>query len=86
MKEIGWIHAIIFPSSNTSTHAIILVCSISSNAILQILADTAAALGTFVGGKVGGGVISVLLDGPTEGLLLNENGYPASELLWYSIS
>jgi hypothetical protein len=51
----------------------------------KVLADTAKALGTFVGGKTGGGVISVLLDGPREGLKLEEGGYPTSELLWYSL-
>ena len=51
----------------------------------KILADTASTLGTFVGGKSGGGVISVLLDGPKENLKLNESGFPASELLWYSL-
>lgn len=51
----------------------------------KLLADTASAVKSFVGGKMGGGVISVLLDGPREGLLLEENGYPVSELLWYSL-
>jgi hypothetical protein len=51
----------------------------------RTLADCASALGSFVGGKIGGGVISVLLDGPREGLKLEEGGYPASELLWYSL-
>jgi hypothetical protein len=51
----------------------------------KLLADTAKALGTFVGGKTGRGVISVLLDGPREGLKLEEGGYPTSELLWYSL-
>lgn len=51
----------------------------------KLLADTASAVKSFVGGKTGGGVVSVLLDGPREGLLLEENGYPVSELLWYSL-
>jgi hypothetical protein len=51
----------------------------------KTLADSASALGTFVGGKIGGGVISVLLDGPREGLKLDDGGYPTSELLWYSL-
>jgi len=36
----------------------------------KILANTASNLGIFVGGKSGGGVISVLLDGPRENLIL----------------
>ena len=51
----------------------------------KTLADTTAALGISVGGKTGGGVISVLLDGPREGLKLEEGGYQTSELLWYSL-
>ena len=51
----------------------------------KILAETATSLGTFVGGKTGGGVISVLLDGPREDLKLEESGYATSELLWYSL-
>jgi len=49
----------------------------------KLLAGTASSLGTFVGGQKGGGVISVLLNGPKENLKLVESGYPASELLWY---
>mmetsp|Transcript_43009 Transcript_43009/g.43730 ORF Transcript_43009/g.43730 Transcript_43009/m.43730 type:complete len:295 (+) Transcript_43009:140-1024(+) len=51
----------------------------------KILANTASNLGIFVGGKSGGGVISVLLDGPRENLIIEESGYPTSELLWYSL-
>jgi hypothetical protein len=51
----------------------------------KLLADTASALGTFVGGKTGGGVISVLLDGPKDGLKFDESGYKISDLLWYSL-
>lgn len=51
----------------------------------RVLAKTAASLESFVGGKIGGGVISVLLDGPREGLKLVESGFPSSELLWYSL-
>lgn len=51
----------------------------------KVLAETATSLGTFVGGKTGNGVISVLLDGPRSGLQLEEGGYPTSELLWYSL-
>jgi hypothetical protein len=51
----------------------------------KILADTAAALGTFVGAKTGGGVISVLLDGPRQDVKFEAGGYPVSDLLWYSI-
>jgi hypothetical protein len=51
----------------------------------KILADTAAGLGTFVGAKTGGGVISVLLDGPRQDVEFEAGGYPVSDLLWYSI-
>jgi hypothetical protein len=51
----------------------------------KVLSEAAKALGTFIGGKKEGGVISVLLDGPREGLQLEESGYPISELLWYSL-
>jgi len=51
----------------------------------KVLANTASNLGIFVGGKSGGGVISVLLDGPRDNLILEESGYPTSELLWYSL-
>jgi hypothetical protein len=37
-----------------------------------------------VGGKRERGVISVLVDGPREGLVLEQGGYPVSDLLWYS--
>ena len=51
----------------------------------KILTETANSLGSFVGGRIGGGVLSVLLDGPREGLKLVESGFPTSELLWYSL-
>lgn len=51
----------------------------------KLLQGAASGLGTFVGGQKGGGVISVLLNGPKENLKLVESGYPASELLWYSL-
>jgi len=51
----------------------------------KLLAGTASRIGTFVGGKQGNGVISVLLNGPTENLKLVESGFPTSELLWYSL-
>jgi hypothetical protein len=50
----------------------------------KTIVDTAAALNIAVGGKRGGGVMSVLLDGPRQGLLLEEGGYSTCELLWYS--
>jgi hypothetical protein len=67
---------------------VVLVGPLPSKGTVQdgkLLADTAAALGTFVGGKREGGVISVLLDGPRHGLQLEEGGYPISDLLWYSL-
>lgn len=51
----------------------------------KILASTATGLGTFVGGKTGGGVISVLLDGPRQDLSMEAGGYPVSDILWYSL-
>eukprot|EP00536_Pseudo-nitzschia_multiseries_P001931 jgi/Psemu1/4551/gm1.4551_g len=51
----------------------------------RILAETAAALDTFVGGRREKGIISVLFDGPKENFKLTESGFPASELLWYSL-
>jgi len=51
----------------------------------KILANTASGLGTFVGGNKGQGVVSVVLNGPKENLKLIESGFPASELLWYSL-
>jgi hypothetical protein len=67
---------------------VLLVGPIPSGGIAsdgKVLTETATALGTFVGGKTGGGVISVLLDGPKENIKLEESGYPTSELLWFSL-
>lgn len=67
---------------------VLLVGPISSSGTAsdgKLLAETAAALGTFVGGKTGGGVLSVLLDGPKEDIKFVESGYPTSELLWFSL-
>lgn len=67
---------------------VLLVGPISSTGTAgdgKLLADTAAALGTFVGGKKGGGVISVLLDGPKENIQFEESGYPTSDLFWFSL-
>jgi hypothetical protein len=67
---------------------VLLVGPISSEGTAsdgKLLADTAAALGTFVGGKIGGGVISVLLDGPKDDIKFEESGYPTSELFWFSL-
>ena len=50
----------------------------------KLLAATAEQLGTFVGGRTGRGVISVLLDGPRENIQFEASGYPISDLLWYS--
>jgi hypothetical protein len=67
---------------------VLLVGPISSNGNAsngRLLSETAAALGTFVGGKTGGGVISALLDGPKDDIKFEESGYPTSELLWFSL-
>jgi hypothetical protein len=50
----------------------------------KLLAGTAAALERAAGGKTEGAVLSVLLDGHREGLVLEQGGYPVSDLLWYS--
>ena len=66
---------------------VLLVGPISSAGVAadgKILADAAAGLGTFVGGKTGNGVISVLLDGPKENVEFQAAGYPISDLLWFS--
>jgi len=52
----------------------------------RLVAETATALGVDVGGARGGGVLSVLLDGPKEDIVLEEKGYPINTLLWYSSS
>lgn len=66
---------------------VLLVGPISSSGVAadgKMLGDTAAGLGTFVGAKTGGGVISVLLDGPRQDVKFEGGGYPISDLLWYS--
>ena len=50
-----------------------------------LCAQLAQQLNTFVGTQKEQGVISVLLQGPTQGLSLNEGGYPISDLLWYAV-
>lgn len=67
---------------------VLIVGPISSAGVAsdgKVLADTAAGLGTFVGGKTGNGVISVLLDGPRENVQFEAGGYPVSDLLWFSV-
>ena len=67
---------------------VLLVGPISSAGVAadgKVLADTAAGLGTFVGGKTGNGVISVLLDGPRENVQCEAGDYPISDLLWFSV-
>ncbi|VEU42759.1 unnamed protein product [Pseudo-nitzschia multistriata] len=67
---------------------VLLVGPISSGGTAadgKILADTAAALDTFVGCRREKGVVSVLLNGPKENLKLVESGFPASDLLWYGL-
>jgi hypothetical protein len=67
---------------------VLVVGPISSNGVAadgKLLSDTAKGLGTFVGGKTGRGVISVLLDGPRVDVEFEERGYPVSELLWFSV-
>jgi len=51
----------------------------------QLVADTASALDVAVGGAREGGVLSVLLDGPKQGLALTEGGYPVSTILWWTV-
>lgn len=51
----------------------------------QLVASIASQLGTFVGTQTGRGVISILLNGPTQDLTMQAGGYPISDLLWYSI-
>lgn len=50
----------------------------------KMVAEAAQALGIKVGGAREGGLVSVLMDGPTQGLLMEEEGYPTSTILWYS--
>ena len=50
----------------------------------QKVADCAKALGSFVGGGKSNGVLSVLLDGPNQGLEMEAQGFPVSTILWYS--
>jgi len=67
---------------------VLLVGPISSGGTAadgRILAETATSLDTFVGGNKEKGIISVLLNGPKENLKLSESGFPASDLLWYSL-
>jgi len=51
----------------------------------KLIADCANYLGVEVGGAKSGGVISVVLDGPRQNVVMEEQGYPTSTLLWYSI-
>jgi septum formation inhibitor MinC len=73
---------------STTPGDVLLVGPIPTQGIVadgRLKTDTATALGTFVGTSNGGGVISVLLDGPTQNFVLFDGGYPISDLLWYSI-
>mmetsp|Transcript_14303 Transcript_14303/g.24287 ORF Transcript_14303/g.24287 Transcript_14303/m.24287 type:complete len:242 (+) Transcript_14303:34-759(+) len=51
----------------------------------KVVLEVATNLGAVVGGAKSGGVISVLVDGPKEGLLLMEDGLPTSTILWYGV-
>lgn len=51
----------------------------------KLKADVASSLETFVGLSNGGGIVSVLLDGPTHGVVPSDSGYTISDLLWYSV-
>mmetsp|Transcript_8528 Transcript_8528/g.14152 ORF Transcript_8528/g.14152 Transcript_8528/m.14152 type:complete len:247 (-) Transcript_8528:161-901(-) len=51
----------------------------------KLIAETAQALGVAVGGAREGGVLSILLDGPRADVVLEENGYPISTILWYNV-
>jgi hypothetical protein len=51
----------------------------------KLVVETAMALGVAVGGAREGGVLSILLDGPRADVVLEENGYPISTILWYHI-
>ena len=80
--------AVVTAAKNMPAGDVLLVGPIASGGTAadgKTLADTAKALGTFVGGKTGNGVVSVLFDAPREGLKLEEGGYATSELLWYSL-
>jgi hypothetical protein len=51
----------------------------------KLVSETAKALGVAVGGAREGGVLSILLDGPRADVVLEENGYPISTILWYNV-
>ena len=87
-KKVETQDAVVAAAKSLKGGNVLLVGPIPSRGTVadgKLLAETAASLGTFVGGKTGRGVISVLLDGPRSGLQVEEGGYPTSELLWYSL-
>lgn len=87
-KGVDSVDAVINAAKDLADGDVLVVGPLLSGGIAadgQRLVDTAKGLGTFVGGKTGRGVISVLLDGPRQGLEFEQSGYPLSELLWYSI-
>jgi hypothetical protein len=80
------VDAVVAKANAMTEGDVLVVGPISSHGVAsdgKIVAETATGLGTFVGGKTGRGIVSVLMDGPREGLQLSESGYPISELLWY---
>ena len=75
-------------ASKMSEGGVVIVGPLSSGGTAKdamIVAETAKSLGVEVGGAKSGGVLSVLVDGPRKGLLLEEEGLPVSTVLWYSI-
>jgi len=86
-SESTIVDAVVTEAKSMIEGDVLLVGPIISSGVAadgKLLTDTAKGLGTFVGGKTGRGVVSVLMDGPREGLQLEQGGYPLSELLWYS--
>lgn len=84
----GSVDAVVKAAKQMPDGDVLLVGPLPSRGVAtdgRLKADTAAALGSFVGSQTGGGVISVLLDGAQNNIKLVEDGYPTSELLWYSL-
>ena len=79
---------IVKSSSSSETGDVLVFGPIPSQGITndgKLKDDVASKLGTFVGSSKSGGIVSVLLDGPTQNVVVSDDGYTISDLLWYSL-
>ena len=82
------VDSIVKSSSSPETGDVLVFGPIPSQGITndgKLKDDVASKLGTFVGSSKSGGIVSVLLDGPTQNVVVADGGYTISDLLWYSL-